>query len=194
VIGNHLLLCCERQILQTRISLLEVDVAKTAVEQDLAGVQLELQAQLFVVDVVVATQVQECVVEVGERLLKVAHEEVRDTLLEVCDGEILVQTHSALVAVDLCSRQHVLLLPEPLFFTHRFLMFAECRMDYTAVEEDLGSVGDLVKHLQCVVELVAIVAGKGCHPGFDFLPHYQQLNAEGATELQEGRCAPASET
>jgi hypothetical protein len=67
-------------------------------------------------------------------------------------------------------------------------------MDYTAVEEDLGSVGDLVEDLQCVVELVVVVAGEGCHPGFDFLPHYQQLHSEGAIVRQEGRCAPASET
>jgi hypothetical protein len=28
----------------------------------------------------------------------------------------------------------------------------------------------LVKDLQCDIELVVVVAGEGCHPGFDFLP------------------------
>jgi hypothetical protein len=76
VVGDHLLLCCERQVLQACVPLLQVYVAQAAIEQDFARVQLELQAQLFVVDVVVAAQVQERVVEVGERLLEVAHEEV----------------------------------------------------------------------------------------------------------------------
>ena len=101
MVRNNLLFGSERQILQTSVSLLEIDVAETAVEEDLAGVQLELQAQLFVVDVVVSAQVQKCVVEVGEGLLKVAHEKVGHALLEVCDSEVLVQTHSALVAFDL---------------------------------------------------------------------------------------------
>jgi hypothetical protein len=54
-------------------------------------------------------------------------------------------------------------------------MFAQGRMDDTAVEENLGSVGDLVKHLQCLIELIVVVAREGCHPGFDFLPRNQQL-------------------
>jgi len=48
-------------------------------------------------------------------------------------------------------------------------------MDDTAVEQDLGGVGDALEDLQCLVELVVIVAGEGCHPGFDFLPRYQLL-------------------
>jgi hypothetical protein len=54
-------------------------------------------------------------------------------------------------------------------------------MDDTAVEENLGCIRDAVKDLQCLVELVVVVAGEGCHPGFDFLPHYQHLpGKEGA--------------
>jgi hypothetical protein len=52
-------------------------------------------------------------------------------------------------------------------------MLAECRMDDTAVEQDLGCIGDAFEDLQCLVELVCVIAGEGCHPGFDFLPHYQ---------------------
>jgi hypothetical protein len=49
-------------------------------------------------------------------------------------------------------------------------MLAECCMDYAAVEQNLGRVGNLVKDLQCDIELVVVIAGEGCHPGFDFLP------------------------
>ena len=108
MVRHHFLLRSEGQILESSISLLQVDVAKTAVEEHLTGVQLELQAELLVVDVVVAAQVQQRVVEVGKRFLEIAHEEVGHTLLEVCDGEILVQTHSALVAVDLDRCEYLL--------------------------------------------------------------------------------------
>jgi hypothetical protein len=62
---------------------------------------------------------------------------------------------------------------EDLSVTYRLLMLAECRMDDTAVEQDLGCIGDAFEDLQCLVELVCVIAGEGCHPGFDFLPHYQ---------------------
>lgn len=101
VVWHNLLLGRKRQVLQTSISLLQVDVAKTAVEQHLARVEFELEAKLFVVDVVVASQVEKGVVEISQRFLEVAHQEIGNTLLEVCDGKVLVQTHSALVAIDL---------------------------------------------------------------------------------------------
>jgi hypothetical protein len=101
VVWHNLLLGRKRQVLQTSISLLQVDVAKTAVEQHLARVELKLEAKLFVVDVVVASQVEKGVVEISQRFLKVAHQEIGNTLLEICDGEVLIQTHSALVAIDL---------------------------------------------------------------------------------------------
>ena len=101
VIWDDLLLGGEGQILHSSVLLLEVDVAQTTVEEDLARVQLELQAQLLIVDVVVATEIKKRVVEVGKGLFEIAHEEVGHALLEVGDSEILVQPHSALVAVDL---------------------------------------------------------------------------------------------
>jgi hypothetical protein len=73
-------------------------------------------------------------------------------------------------------------------------MLAECRMDDTAVEQDLGCVGDAVKDLQCLVELVVVVAGEGCHPGFDFLPYISNGVERKAHSAAEGRRAPASET
>lgn len=55
-------------------------------------------------------------------------------------------------------------------------------MDDTAIEQDLGGVGDAVEDFQCLVELVVVVAGEGCHPGFDFLfqPSAHCFNMEGA--------------
>jgi hypothetical protein len=108
VIGHHLLLGGKGQILHTGILLLEVDVAEATVEQDFARIQLEFQAKLLVVDIIVTAQVEQRVIKVGERLFKVSHEEVGNTLLEVGDGEILVQPHSALVAIDLCRHEHTL--------------------------------------------------------------------------------------
>lgn len=58
------------------------------------------------------------------------------------------------------------------FGTYRLLMLTESGMDDTAIEQNLGSIGDAVKDLQSFVEFVVVVAGKGCHPGFDFLPRY----------------------
>ena len=55
-------------------------------------------------------------------------------------------------------------------FTYSLLMLSECGVDHTAVEQDLGRVGDLVEDFQCLVEFVVVVAGEGCHPGLDFLP------------------------
>lgn len=82
---------------------MKVNIAETAVEENLAGVQFELQAELLIVDVVVATEVQKSVVEIGQGFLEIAHQEIGYTLLEVGNGKILVQTHSALVAIDLGS-------------------------------------------------------------------------------------------
>jgi hypothetical protein len=151
VIWDDLFLCGEGKILQTGIALLQVDVAQTAVEEDLARVELELEAELLVVDVVVAAQVEQRVVEVCEGLLEVAHEEVGDALLEVGDGEVLVQPHSALVAVD------------------GLFMFAKGGVDDTAVEEDLGRVGDGIEVFQGLVEFIVVVAGEGGDPRLDFL-------------------------
>lgn len=90
VVLDDLLLHGVREILHTSILLLQVDVAQTAVEQDFTGVELEQKAELGVVDHGVASQVEKCVVEVGESLFKVAEEEIRDTLLEIRNGEVLI--------------------------------------------------------------------------------------------------------
>ena len=66
-----------------------------------------------------------------------------------------------------------------------FLMLAQCRMDDTAIEQNLGGVGDAVKRLQCLVELVVVVAGEGCHPGFDFLPHLSVIELGRSGDARE---------
>lgn len=101
MVGDDLLFRSERQVLHTSILLLEVDVAETTIEEYFARVELELQTQLLIVDVVVPAEVKQGVVEVGQRFLEITHEEVGHTLLEIGDGEVLIQPHSALVAVDL---------------------------------------------------------------------------------------------
>lgn len=53
-------------------------------------------------------------------------------------------------------------------------------MNDTAIEQNLGGVGDAVEGLQCLVELVVVVVGEGCHPGFDFLPRASAIDSAGA--------------
>ena len=48
-------------------------------------------------------------------------------------------------------------------------MLAQRRMYDTAIEEDFGSVGDLVKGGQRIVEFVVVVEVKRLDPRFDFL-------------------------
>lgn len=54
-----------------------------------------------IVDHGIAAEVKESIVEVGKSLFKVAEEEVRDTLLEIGNGEVLVQSNCPLVAFHL---------------------------------------------------------------------------------------------
>lgn len=59
--------------------------------------------------------------------------------------------------------------------TYRLFMLSKRSMNDTAIKENLGGIRDSVERLQCLVELVVVVGGKGCHPGLDFLPRVQQL-------------------
>lgn len=72
VILHDLLLHGILQVLQARLLLLQVYVAEASVEEDLARVELEEQAELRVIDHVVSTEVEEGVVKVGESLLEIA--------------------------------------------------------------------------------------------------------------------------
>lgn len=53
--------------------------------------------------------------------------------------------------------------------THGFLVLAKRGMDDAHVEQDLGGLGDPVKLLQCLVELVVVIPREGGDPGFYFL-------------------------
>jgi hypothetical protein len=90
VVLHDLLLDCIRQVLHTSVFLLQIDVTQATVEENLAGVKLEKQTKLSVVDHRIAAQVEKSIVEIGKGLFEVAEEEVRDALLEVCDGKILI--------------------------------------------------------------------------------------------------------
>jgi hypothetical protein len=61
--------------------------------------------------------------------------------LEVSHGEVLVELDGTLVAVDCIP------------------MLAQCGMDDTEVEEDLGCVGDGLEAFETVVEFVVVVSG-----------------------------------
>lgn len=89
------------EVLHARGHLPQVSVTQAAVEEDLAREEPELQAQLLVIDGGVATQVEQSVIEIGQRLLEITQQKVRHSLLEVGNGEILVQTDGTLVTLDL---------------------------------------------------------------------------------------------
>jgi len=58
MIWSHLFLLCEAEILHTSFLLLQVHVTETTIEEDFAGVEFELQAQLLIIDVGVASEVE----------------------------------------------------------------------------------------------------------------------------------------
>lgn len=61
-------------------------------------------------------------------------------------------------------------------------------MDYAAVEQNLGCVGDLLKDLESNVEFVVVVAGEGCHPGFDFLCAKSAIGGRAAADEGKRTC------
>ena len=78
------------QVIHARLDFLQVDIAQPAVEKDFARVELVFEAELLVVDRRIASQVQQCIVEVGEGLFEVTDEKVRYSLLEVRYGKVFV--------------------------------------------------------------------------------------------------------
>ncbi len=53
----------------------------------------------------IASEVEKGIVEVCEGFLKVAEEEIGDALLEISNGEILIETNSSLVTFNLNKRR-----------------------------------------------------------------------------------------
>lgn len=101
VVLHHLLLHSVRQVLHACVLLLQVYVAQTPVEQDLARVKLEQEPQLCIVYHGVAAKIEERVVEVGKCLFEVAEQEIGHALLEVGNREVLIEPDGTLVAFDL---------------------------------------------------------------------------------------------
>lgn len=58
VVLNDLFLDGELKVLETGILLLQINIAQTSIEKDLAGVELEKETELRVVDHRVASQVE----------------------------------------------------------------------------------------------------------------------------------------
>lgn len=71
VVGRDFLLCGVGEILHTGNHLLEVDIAKPPVEQDFARVQSEVETQLLIVNRCIPAEIQQRVVEIGQRFFKV---------------------------------------------------------------------------------------------------------------------------
>ena len=61
---------------------------------------------------------------------------------------------------------------------YSFIMLAHCSVNNTAVEEDLGSIGDVVENFQRFPELVVIVVPKGSDPSLDLLEVYKQVKLQ----------------
>lgn len=145
MVRSNLLFDSILEVLHSGAHLLQVDVAKATVEQDFARIQSEFQAQLLIINVRVATQVQERIIEVGEGFLEIANQKVRNSLLEIRDSKVLVQSHGTLVAFDLTTSAILFgsFLPsEP---AYRFIMFTEGRMDYPTVEKNLRGIRDVIE-------------------------------------------------
>lgn len=101
VVFHHLFLGSIGEILHSSVLLLQVYVAKPAVKEHFARVQLEEQPKLGIVNHCVAAEVQQGIVEIGQSLLEVAEKEIRDALLKVRNGKILIKLNASLIALDL---------------------------------------------------------------------------------------------
>ena len=103
VVWRYFLLRRKFQILKTRACLVQINIAESPVKEHFAREQPELEPQLVVVDRCVATQIQQSVIEVRQRLFEISQQEVRHAFLEVRNGEILITADGTLVAFHLGS-------------------------------------------------------------------------------------------
>lgn len=71
ILGDFLL-CGKLQVLHTKLRLANVNIAKTTIKQDLARKEAKLQTELFIVDKHIAPEVEQGIVEIGQRFFKVA--------------------------------------------------------------------------------------------------------------------------
>ena len=89
--------------------------------------------------------------------------------MEIGDGEVLVQPDGPLVTLNLHDGSALRSHPTPCVHTHRFVVLAHRRINHTTIEENLGGIGDGVKHAEGFIELLVVVVLEGKHPGLDFL-------------------------
>ena len=88
IVDDAVLLCCLLttsilHVCQALLHVAHVDLGETAVEEDFCGVELELEAELLIVDELVAAEVEEGGGEVVEGDVVAGEEEVGDAALEV---------------------------------------------------------------------------------------------------------------
>lgn len=91
--------------------------------------------------------------------------------MEIRYCEVLVQLDGALVALDL-GQESADLGGRTMVETgaaYRLLVFTQSRIDDAHVEQDLGGVGDPVKALERLVELIVVVVLEGLDPCLYFL-------------------------
>ncbi len=74
---------------------------------------------------------------------------------------------------------------------YRFLMLTQCSMYHTAIEQDLGRVGDVVKDLQRFLKLIVVIMGQCLYPCLNFLFRVSRM-----CTIKHGnlKLIPASET
>ena len=132
------------QVLHSRLFLLYVYRAQSPVEQHLTRVQSKIQAQLLILDISVSSQEPKRVVEIRHRLLKIANQEIRNALLEVCNCKVMVPLDGSLIELDLNQRQiSTQLRPEG--DAHGFLVFSQRSMYDPTIEEYLCCVWNVVE-------------------------------------------------
>lgn len=56
--------------------MLQIHITQAAVEEDFTGIELELEAQLLIVDIGVSSKVKEGVVEIGQGFFEVTDQEI----------------------------------------------------------------------------------------------------------------------
>lgn len=69
-----------------------------------------------------------------------------------------------------------------------FFMLAQRSMYHTAIEEDSGSIGDIVEDLQGVFKFIVVIVAKSLHPCFNFLFRVSGLDLDSVRCLCSRTC------
>ena len=149
MLGGDFFLSCVLHDGEAFVELAHVYLAQTLVEHDLCRVELELEAELLVIDVLVTTEIEEGTVKVPEGEVVPLEEEVGDPALEVGDGEELVE-------LGRCEE-----------LLYGGFVLADGGVDETHVGEDLGRVCDGGEELEGLFKVLFVVCLEGCGPCFE---------------------------